>query len=501
MQPTRRFWGILLLGVFLILLGATLDQPVLLIGAIGLWIWAVINAVQFTSELITLRDAITVSQSALQRRVAIGDPVTITLHVDRQTDASPLPLQIDVLPPLTVSDVPDDERTVYLAPTETTADQTVSLTPNVAGTLTVKAPTLTAIDSKGLFTESVSVGNAVTLTVDPRTPRNLHIGESGMQTATAYGDHSIDQRGPGLEPIELRKYMPGDELSRIDWKATARLNEPHIREFETERSHQTLLFFDQRASLGDGRTGERKLDYLREVALAFTQSAAAAADPIGLWGIGEHGITAQYPATSTSEQYTNVQQFLETADVVTENPFTNEPQEQLQIRTRVPRTPSVSPSRTPSEARRFAAHLERDESPFATTLRPYVTANRPYVERIENRPLFAAIQSTKREMTEGTWTVLFTDDTNKAETYEAVQVIARNSTTVVVFLAPAVLFEAGGLTDIEAAHRRYQEFDSFRRKLTGITGVTAYEVGPGHRLNAVLAKQSRSNTRHPYDAR
>lgn len=90
--------------------------------------------------------------------------------------------------------------------------------------------------------------------------------------------------------------------------------------------------------------------------------------------------------------------------------------------------------------------------------------------------------------------VFFTDDANKAETYEAVQLAAQDSASVTVFLAPTVLYESGRLTDIEAAYSDYQEFDSYRRKLTSITGVSAYEVGAGHRLNAILAEQPHQQT-------
>lgn len=497
MRPTRRFWGTITLGGFLSILGAILDQPVLLVGAAGLGIWLLINAIQFTRQLSGLLDTITVSQSSIQRRVSVGDPMSLTLHVDRGSSpetAPALPLRIELTPPLTASGLTEGNKTVDLPSTETTADRTIAVTPKVAGTLEFSAPTLTTIDANGLFTESITVGDAVTVIADPRSPRNLHIGASGTQMAAAYGNHSIEQPGPGLEPIELRKYVHGDDISRIDWKATARLNEPHIRKYEAERSHETLLFFDQRSSLGDGNPGERKLDYLREVALAFVQSAASMSDPIGFWGVGDGGITEQRPAASTPAQYDDLQELLVSLDTVTETATSEDDPNRDSGVTATDR--AFAPSRTPAEARLFAARLDNDRSPFAATLQPYVAASRPYVERVENRPLFAALRSLTRELSEGTRTVFFTDDTNKAETYEVVQLAAQNSASVTVFLAPTVLFESGGLTDIEAAHRDYQEFDSYRRKLTNITGVSAYEVGPGHRLNAILAKQAnRRNTR------
>jgi len=56
-----------------------------------------------------------------------------------------------------------------------------------------------------------------------------------------------------------------------------------------------------------------------------------------------------------------------------------------------------------------------------------------------------------------------------------------------------VLYEPGGLADLERAYDRYLAFEEFRRELAKLDGVTALEVGPADRLSAVLeAGRSRS---------
>jgi len=49
-----------------------------------------------------------------------------------------------------------------------------------------------------------------------------------------------------------------------------------------------------------------------------------------------------------------------------------------------------------------------------------------------------------------------------------------------------VLYEPGGLADLERAYDRYLAFEEFRRELAKLDGVTALEVGPADRLSAVL---------------
>jgi hypothetical protein len=57
-----------------------------------------------------------------------------------------------------------------------------------------------------------------------------------------------------------------------------------------------------------------------------------------------------------------------------------------------------------------------------------------------------------------------------------------------------VLYEAGGLGDLEAAYRRYLDFEEFRRSLARLDRVQAYEVGPGDRLGALLASRRQRHT-------
>jgi len=90
--------------------------------------------------------------------------------------------------------------------------------------------------------------------------------------------------------------------------------------------------------------------------------------------------------------------------------------------------------------------------------------------------------------------VILTDDERETEVREAVKLARRIGTGdggVLVFLAPTSLYEPGSLADLDAAYDRYADFERFRRSLAAIDGVSAYEVGPADRLDAVLASGRR----------
>ena len=50
--------------------------------------------------------------------------------------------------------------------------------------------------------------------------------------------------GHGSEPGEAREYQPGDDVRRIDWSVTARLDAPHTRETIADRELQTWALVD-----------------------------------------------------------------------------------------------------------------------------------------------------------------------------------------------------------------------------------------------------------------
>ena len=51
-------------------------------------------------------------------------------------------------------------------------------------------------------------------------------------------------KGQGLHFNDVRRYAYGDDVRRIDWTVTAKLNEPYIKEFEEERDLVAIVAAD-----------------------------------------------------------------------------------------------------------------------------------------------------------------------------------------------------------------------------------------------------------------
>src|ERR1044072_1518992 len=66
------------------------------------------------------------------------------------------------------------------------------------------------------------------------------------------GDHRTLLRGFGLDLADLREYQYGDDVRHIDWNVTARLDAPHVREFQEDREVCAWFLVDTSPSLDFG---------------------------------------------------------------------------------------------------------------------------------------------------------------------------------------------------------------------------------------------------------
>jgi len=70
------------------------------------------------------------------------------------------------------------------------------------------------------------------------------------QPAPGLGSRTIKRRvGVGLQHLDHRDYVPGDEIRHIDWRQTARLRRPIVRQFEAETSGDWFLMLDASSSM------------------------------------------------------------------------------------------------------------------------------------------------------------------------------------------------------------------------------------------------------------
>jgi uncharacterized protein (DUF58 family) len=97
------------------------------------------------------------------------------------------------------------------------------------------------------------------------------------------GLHRSPFKGFSVEFAEYRQYMPGDDLSSIDWKVYARSDRYYVKKFEEETNLNCYILLDVSASMGYGRAGgPTKLEYGQMLAASLAYLMNRQRDAVAL---------------------------------------------------------------------------------------------------------------------------------------------------------------------------------------------------------------------------
>lgn len=95
------------------------------------------------------------------------------------------------------------------------------------------------------------------------------------------GSHASAVRGRGLDFSEVRGYQPGDDIRTMDWRVTARTDEPHIKVFREERERPVLIVCDLRSNMHFATRRAFKSVLAADMAALFAWAALNNGDRIG----------------------------------------------------------------------------------------------------------------------------------------------------------------------------------------------------------------------------
>ena len=106
-------------------------------------------------------------------------------------------------------------------------------------------------------------------------------------------------KGRGVDLAEVRAYQPGDDVRSIDWRVTARTNEPHTKIFREERERPTLVVVDQTQSMFFGSKARMKSVCAAEVAARVAWQTLEAGDRVGGVVVANNGLHVHRPYRTT----------------------------------------------------------------------------------------------------------------------------------------------------------------------------------------------------------
>lgn len=124
------------------------------------------------------------------------------------------------------------------------------------------------------------------------------------------GRHPSPHRGSSVEFAEYRKYVPGDDLRRLDWRAYGRSDRFYVKEFEADTNLRCCMVLDTSGSMDFGSTGISKLQYARKLAGSLGYLAVQQGDAVGLTCVAD-GIVQNLPAKRNPAHLLNFFDILE----------------------------------------------------------------------------------------------------------------------------------------------------------------------------------------------
>src|SRR5206468_6327111 len=102
------------------------------------------------------------------------------------------------------------------------------------------------------------------------------------KTRPWFGQVPSRQIGAGTDFWGVREYVAGDEVRRVNWKASARLEGLFTNEYEDERSGDVVLVVDARRDSFVDTEADNPIEHAVRAALAIADRVLAAKNRVGL---------------------------------------------------------------------------------------------------------------------------------------------------------------------------------------------------------------------------
>jgi uncharacterized protein (DUF58 family) len=102
-----------------------------------------------------------------------------------------------------------------------------------------------------------------------------------LVNSTFAGLYASVFRGAGVNFEEVREYREGDDIRYMDWKVTARTNEPHLKIFREERERSVVLCVDKGPHMQFGTRGTFKAVQAARAAALIGWAASRLNDRVG----------------------------------------------------------------------------------------------------------------------------------------------------------------------------------------------------------------------------
>ena len=141
-----------------------------------------------------------------------------------------------------------------------------------------------------------------------RELRYIEVATARKMRTLRVGPFTSRLRGQGFDFDELQPYRPGDEVRRIDWNVTARLDAPFVRHTHAERELNMMIAIDVSRSMELGTTGHSKREAMMFVTASLLFSALSTQVNTGFLAFSDRVLVSRPPRRMRGAAWTILEQ-------------------------------------------------------------------------------------------------------------------------------------------------------------------------------------------------
>jgi len=173
-----------------------------------------------------------------------GDPIDVTIKVTNVTGRDLKDIEVEDIVPLPLISEGGLNSVPLSLLREEALEWTYRISPAKRGHYTVGPTLIRHTDILGFYEKGIRRVEQNSFTVLPTIEKIGTLDLKAKRIGAWAGQVPSRRVGVGTEFYELRLYNPGDELQRINWKASARTGRLVTNEYESEHVTDVLIIVD-----------------------------------------------------------------------------------------------------------------------------------------------------------------------------------------------------------------------------------------------------------------